>query len=73
MRTAEEQKEFVGTICMAARRIGVYARWEGEDFKWFDPMSSAQWLVPAKENKKDTMEAACETLINHLQWKTQTS
>lgn len=71
MRTEEERMQFCGTICIAARRCGIYGRFEDNYFRWFDPMASHQFPVPHNGDKKATLELACDELVKYLEWKTK--
>lgn len=66
MRTDEERLNFCGTATMAARRLGIYARWEGDAIRWFDPSTRLEWPCTSFVDHKLALEAACESLINYL-------
>ena len=64
--TEDEEHAFCGTICHAARQLGIYGRLNDAGFVWFDPMNGMQWLISPRENKKKTLVAACESLVEVL-------
>lgn len=55
---------------MAARRLGIYGRIEPTGFVWFDPMNHGRIHVAAGKDDKETLQKACELLVEELQWKT---
>jgi hypothetical protein len=68
--TDEEQHAFCGQICMAARKLGIYGRIEPTGFVWFDPMNHGRIHVDSGKDDKETLQKACERLVEELQWKT---
>lgn len=68
--TPDEKMIFCGTLCLAARRLGIYGRFQDDGFMWFDPMANRmRWLVPFNLNKIETLVDACNSLVNYLQIK----
>lgn len=64
--TDEEKVVFCGTICMAARRMGIYGAFRADGFYWFDVMAKKKWKIPLEKERKDTLLRGCESLVNYL-------
>jgi hypothetical protein len=64
--TDEEKFTFCGTICLAARELGIYGRFQEDYFVWFDTMGRRKWSTPSGANRKDILFMACQSLTNYL-------
>ena len=71
MRSEDQRMEFCGHICRAAQKLGIYGRFQDDGFMWLDPMAQTTFLTENLEDKKHTLERACENLIEYLKWTPQ--
>ncbi len=69
---ADEKIRFCGTLCSAARALGIGGRWDGDDFLWIDPLAHPPSFIKGDkgEDKSETLYNACLALQNYLApWK----
>lgn len=64
--TEKEQFEYVGTLCMAAHRLGIAGRWNGEAFDFFDPQTRVLIHEEPANHRKNTLFNACKKLNEYL-------
>lgn len=64
--TDGEKMVYCGTICHAARQLGIYGRLDSKGFHWLDAMARARWTIGPESSDVDTLVKACESLVNYL-------
>lgn len=64
--TEREQMEFCGVLCMAARRLRIFGRFERDYFVWFDPAVGSIWKSQPATHKKNILFNACKSLQDYL-------
>lgn len=66
----DEQTQYCGQICMAARRMGIGAQLTedlvGWSMNWFDFAVGAIIRSPSSKDKKEAVYLGCQQLVNYL-------
>lgn len=58
--------EFCGTICLAAKGLGIGLRSSSDSFEFYDPMSGRLIKGHGSEDKKVALKSACEELVKQI-------
>jgi hypothetical protein len=61
-----EQMKFCGTISLAARKMGIRAKWENGAIVWADPVTRVRFSCPHEADRKEAFHAACLKLVEYL-------
>ncbi len=68
--TPDEEMEWCGHICMAARRMGIYCRCNpgpgGFQVIWFDTVVAQLLPCNPRPTKTAALLSACEKLVDYL-------
>lgn len=66
MRINDERLVFCGTICKAARNMGIAIQINGDAYWWMDFATSTRIVSSPGTDKQNSLELACESLVEYL-------